>query len=41
MMPEGPECSRTADQLHDFCSGQKLAAIEILSGRYVTHGPPK
>jgi formamidopyrimidine-DNA glycosylase len=41
MMPEGPECKRTADQLDAYCAGWSLSKVEILSGRYVTHGPPK
>ena len=41
MMPEGPECKRTADQLHNYCSGWALSKVEVLSGRYITHGPPK
>ena len=40
MMPEGPECKRTADQLNDYCAGWSLSHIELLSGRYITHGPP-
>ena len=40
MMPEGPECKRTADELNALCLGWSIAKIDILSGRYVTHGPP-
>ena len=40
-MPEGPEVKRIAVQLSKFLSGKSLIGIDILSGRYVRHGPPK
>lgn len=39
-MPEGPECFKTAVKLHRLLSGRSLFRINLISGRYVTHGPP-
>jgi formamidopyrimidine-DNA glycosylase len=40
-MPEGPECKILADNLNKKLAGTKLKNIDILKGRYKTHGPPK
>jgi hypothetical protein len=40
-MPEGPECRILVDNLNKILVGTKLTNIEILNGRYKTHGPPK
>jgi len=40
MMPEGPEVRRFANSLNAAIRGSCLNKIEILSGRYITHGPP-
>jgi DNA-formamidopyrimidine glycosylase len=39
-MPEGPEVKRISVQLNNIISGKTISNIEILSGRYLTHGPP-
>lgn len=38
-MPEGPECHRTAINLHARRAGSRLTEIKIVDGRYKTHGP--
>jgi len=40
-MPEGPEVRYIRDLLHKNIVGKRLTNINILKGRYVTHGPPK
>ncbi len=40
-MPEGPECKLLADSLNKKFKKATLKNIEIYSGRYKTHGPPK
>ena len=37
-MPEGPEVTVHAEQLNRMCSGHRLCAARILSGRYVGDG---
>lgn len=39
-MPEGPEIKSMVDEIEEFIDS-KLKKIEIVSGRYVNHGPPK
>jgi len=39
-MPEGPECTIVAKQLHSFTTNKVLVGIEILSGRYLNKGFP-
>ena len=38
-MPEGPECTIEAKQLHSFSANKKLEKIEILTGRYTRKSP--
>ena len=38
-MPEGPECTIVAKQLHSFSANKKLEKIEILTGRYTKKSP--
>ena len=38
-MPEGPECTIVAKQLHSFSANKKLEKIEILTGRYTRKLP--
>ena len=38
-MPEGPEVKRNTDFLNRELSGKLFEKLEILSGRYKTHGP--
>lgn len=38
-MPEGPECHRTAINLHARRAGALLTEVKIVDGRYKTHGP--
>jgi formamidopyrimidine-DNA glycosylase len=38
-MPEGPECTRTARQLHRAVFGKQLTNINIISGRYTKTEP--
>lgn len=38
-MPEGPECTIVANQLHSFCADKKLVNIELLTGRYTKKAP--
>jgi len=38
-MPEGPECHRTAINLHTRRAGTRLIGVDIVDGRYRTHGP--
>jgi len=39
-MPEGPEVKRIAVQLNQLLSGKLIENVEIISGRYKTHGSP-
>lgn len=39
-MPEGPEVKRFVDQLNSKIGSDTLTKIQILSGRYQTHGNP-
>ena len=39
-MPEGPEVKRIAEKLRSTVVDKNLESIEILSGRYLKHGPP-
>lgn len=39
-MPEGPEVKRIAVQLNELLHDKTIENIEILSGRYKTHGSP-
>ena len=41
MMPEGPEVQTIALALSRSVVGKRLTGVTFLSGRYVTHGPPK
>mgnify|MGYP001179906210 CR=1 FL=1 len=38
-MPEGPEVKRNTDFLNRELSGKMFETLEIISGRYQTHGP--
>ena len=38
-MPEGPECTIVARQLHSFCTDKTLKNIELVSGRYTKKEP--
>jgi formamidopyrimidine-DNA glycosylase len=38
-MPEGPECTIVARQLHSVISGKTISNIEILTGRYLKKEP--
>jgi formamidopyrimidine-DNA glycosylase len=38
-MPEGPECTIVAKQLHSFCANKELTNIELLTGRYTKKAP--
>ena len=38
-MPEGPEVARYRDFLKQNIKGKRLSCVEIVSGRYVRHGP--
>ncbi len=40
-MPEGPEVKMVTDELNKKLVGKYLCAMNILGGRYQTHGPPK
>jgi formamidopyrimidine-DNA glycosylase len=40
-MPEGPEAKFLAEKLSRELHGKTLHSIEILAGRYKTHGPPE
>lgn len=40
-MPEGPEVKRIVDQLNRELKGKKIVGMEIVSGRYMYHGPPE
>lgn len=40
-MPEGPEVKRITEKLSGYICGEKITSIDILSGRYVSHGPPE
>ena len=40
-MPEGPEVRYLVDKLNRNVKNRTLKSIEIRSGRYVKHGPPK
>ena len=40
-MPEGPECLHIRDCLDRSIKEKKLQRVEILSGRYLRHGPPQ
>lgn len=40
-MPEGAEVKRIAYQLNDLISKKEISDIQIISGRYKTHSPPK
>ena len=40
-MPEGPEVKRITENLCNFIGGETITSIDIMSGRYVSHGPPK
>ena len=40
-MPEGAEVKRIAFQLNEILAGKEISSIEILSGRYKRHSPPK
>jgi DNA-formamidopyrimidine glycosylase len=39
-MPEGPEVKRISEKLSRFITGEKITSVDILSGRYLKHGPP-
>ena len=38
-MPEGPECTIVARQLHSVINGKTISNIEILTGRYLKKEP--
>lgn len=38
-MPEGPECRRVYEGLHNKCMGKKLTAVEVLGGRFIKKPP--
>ena len=38
-MPEGPECTRTAKQVHRYAQGLTLVNVNIISGRYTKKLP--
>ena len=38
-MPEGPECTIVANQLHDFSVNKTLESIDTLTGRYTRNLP--
>lgn len=40
-MPEGPECRIIAEGLSTELKGNKVESLELISGRYLRHGPPK
>ena len=40
-MPEGPEVKRISVQLNGIIAEKTISDFQILSGRYLTHGPPK
>ena len=40
-MPEGPEVKRISEKLSKFIIGEKITSVDILSGRYLKHGPPE
>jgi len=40
-MPEGPEVKRITEKLSGYICGEKITSIDIMSGRYVSHGPPE
>ena len=40
-MPEGPEVKRITEKISNYVLGEKILSIKVLSGRYVTHGPPQ
>jgi len=40
-MPEGPEIYFLKKSLNRSCNNTTIKAVNILSGRYKTHGPPK
>ncbi len=40
-MPEGPEVKRITEKLSKFIVGEKITSIDIMSGRYISHGPPE
>ena len=39
-MPEGPEVKRITEKLRSAVVDKNLESIEIISGRYLKHGPP-
>lgn len=39
-MPEGPECYRMAQKLHEWTNGRIISSFEITGGRYLKHGLP-
>ena len=39
-MPEAPEVTYITHQMHNAIHGRILHDVEILKGRYITHGPP-
>lgn len=40
-MPEGPEVKRIVDRLQEELVGQQLKSVDIISGRYENHDPPR
>ena len=38
-MPEGPECTRTAKQVHNYVNGLTLVNVNVISGRYTKKLP--
>ena len=40
-MPEGPEVKYLTNFLNKNLKDKKLISIQINSGRYIKHGPPK
>lgn len=39
-MPEGPECYKLSVKLNKILQNKRIIKINILKGRYETHGPP-
>ena len=39
-MPEGPECHVIGNRMNKYLAGKHLRSIDVLGGRYKTHGSP-
>lgn len=40
-MPESPEVAVIVEQIDSMVGGKSIQSVEIVSGRYMRHGPPK